>query len=130
MDKMPIPQPDRIKKRRIFLSAAHNGRKFVASSMVLQVVVNNQSEKMRVGFTTTKKLGIAVIRNRIRRRLKEVSRFVLPVEGMKGYDYVIIGRKAALDCPFDILIRDLQYLLQQFKMSYNLIDSSDSLEKE
>lgn len=114
---MPQPQPQRIKKRRIFQAATHNGRKFVAHSMVLQTLPDMGSSQMRVGFTTTKKLGNAVIRNRIRRRLKEACRFVLPIEGINGYHYVIIGRKAALDRNFELLMKDLKYLICQFKKS-------------
>lgn len=117
MDQMPMPQPQRIKKRRIFQAAAHNGRKFVAAGMVMQVIANQQATQMRVGFTTTKKLGNAVVRNRIRRRLREICRLVLPKAGLNGYDYVIIGRKGSLERPFDLLLKDLKYLLGQFKKS-------------
>jgi ribonuclease P protein component len=47
---------------------------------------------MRVGFTCSKKVGNAVARNRAKRRLREVARFVLPLHGRPGWDYVLVGR--------------------------------------
>ena len=73
------------------MRATHNGRKFVASSVILQVIPN-EKETFRVGFTTTKKLGCAVIRNKIRRRLREAVRLIFAPKALIGYDYVFIGR--------------------------------------
>lgn len=61
----------------------------------------------RFGFTVTKKLGNAVTRNRIRRRLKEVVRLVAPSRARPGCDYVLIAREAAATRPFDALEQDL-----------------------
>ncbi|MEO8650660.1 MAG: ribonuclease P protein component [Hyphomicrobiaceae bacterium] len=61
----------------------------------------------RFGFTATKKLGNAVIRNRIRRRLKEALRIVAPGRARDGCDYVLIAREAAASQPFAALERDL-----------------------
>ena len=66
---------------------------------------------MRVGFTVSKKVGNAVERNRVRRRLREVVRLA-PQAGMRpGYDYVLIGRRSALELPFDRLIEDFERAL-------------------
>ena len=115
MEKMPLPQPVRIKKRRCFLRATHNGKKFISKTMILQTVAQTKTEGMRLGFTVTKKIGHAVVRNRVRRRLKEAARFVLPVHGLNGFDYVVVGREEADEAPFDVLKRDLTYLLGLFK---------------
>lgn len=61
----------------------------------------------RFGFTATKKLGNAVTRNRIRRRLKEAVRLVAPSAARAGHDYVLIAREAAETRPFAALERDL-----------------------
>lgn len=61
----------------------------------------------RFGFTATKKLGNAVIRNRIRRRLKEVVRLVAPGAARAGFDYVLIAREVAATRSFADLERDL-----------------------
>ena len=47
---------------------------------------------MRVGFTVTKKIGNAVVRNRCKRRLRALAREVLPQAGVPGADHVLIGR--------------------------------------
>ncbi len=61
---------------------------------------------MRVGFTVSKKVGNAAERNRVRRRLREVVRLAPQAPMRPGYDYVLIGRRAALELPFDRLIED------------------------
>ncbi len=106
--------PNRIKKRKYFLAATHNGRKFVAAGMVVQIVKNNTPDKMNVGFTTTKKLGCAVIRNRVRRRLREICRLEF-LNAPKGYNYVFVGRMATIDRPFEALRKDARYILHQWQ---------------
>ncbi len=106
--------PNRIKKRKYFLAATHNGRKFVAAGMVVQIVKNNTPEQMNVGFTTTKKLGCAVIRNRVRRRLREICRLEF-CNAPKGYNYVFVGRLATIERPFESLQKDARYILWQWR---------------
>jgi len=60
----------------------------------------------RYGFTVTRKVGNAVVRNRIRRRLREAVRLV--DDGAAGTDYVLVGRRAALTLHFDRLLADLR----------------------
>ncbi|MFM9848550.1 MAG: ribonuclease P protein component [Hyphomicrobiaceae bacterium] len=61
----------------------------------------------RFGFTVTKKLGGAVVRNRIRRRLKEALRCLEPDAALPGHDYVLIARARASDLSFEQLKQDL-----------------------
>ncbi len=69
---------------------------------------------IRVGFTCSKKVGNAVARNRAKRRLREIARAVLPVEGQPGWDYVLVGRAGATaDLPFDQLQQDLSRALRK-----------------
>ena len=62
---------------------------------------------MRIGITVTKKIGNAVVRNRIKRRFRALARDVLPTAGMAGADHVLIGRAAALDRDWWALVGDL-----------------------
>lgn len=62
---------------------------------------------MRVGYTVTKKVGNAVIRNRVKRRFRELARELLPQAGVAGADHVIIGRNSAVERDFGKLRSDL-----------------------
>jgi ribonuclease P protein component len=85
------------------------GRKVTRPGFVLQALASEEAARgPRFGFTVTKKTGNAVVRNRIRRRLREVVRLSAAEVASPGVDYVLIGRRAALTLPFDRLIDDLR----------------------
>jgi ribonuclease P protein component len=99
----------RLKKRAEFVKAS-KGRRVHAASFSLQAVerpADAGEARPRFGFTVTKKLGSSVVRNRIRRRLKEALRLVPDLSARRGYDYVILARQAALDQAFPILQEEL-----------------------
>jgi ribonuclease P protein component len=97
---------ERLKRRQDFIAAA----KAVSQPMpgfILQLRQRKDTETARIGFTCTKKLGNAVMRNRIKRRLKEAVRLSFPAIAQVGCDYVVIGRSAAENRPFETLQADL-----------------------
>jgi ribonuclease P protein component len=63
--------------------------------------------RMRVGFTVTKKIGNAVVRNRCKRRLRALAREVLPAAGVAGADHVLIGRDETATRNFEAMRADL-----------------------
>lgn len=65
------------------------------------------SDELRVGFTVTKKIGNAVVRNRMKRRLRELARELLPAGGIAGADHVLIGRAGGVERDFGLLREEL-----------------------
>lgn len=95
----------RLKRRADFLRAA-KGRRAHVAAFTLQGGPSGGAG-VRFGFTLTRKVGGAVVRNRARRRLKEAARLATDLPVVAGYDYVIVGRVEALRRPFADLQRDL-----------------------
>ena len=94
----------RLRQRADFLAAA-TGARAPVSGFVLQALNRREDGPVRVGFTVSKKVGNAPERNRVRRRLREMVR-LSPARMRQGYDYVLIGRRAALGLPFERLVED------------------------
>ena len=67
----------------------------------------------RIGFTVTKKVGNAVIRNRVRRRMREAIRLLSPDLFERGHDYVLVGRFDALSVEFTTLCADIESTLKR-----------------
>lgn len=110
------PKLETIPKRADFLKAA-KARSKAAHGLVLQARDRGDADNFRVGFTVTKKVGNAVIRNRVRRRLREAARLRLSELALPGYDYVLIGRKGTIDRDFASLLGDLAYAARKVHMS-------------
>jgi ribonuclease P protein component len=101
--------PARLKKRADFVRTA-KGRRAKELAFSLQAARRtgeSEAGPPRFGFTVTKKSGGAALRNRIRRRLKEALRLAPELAARPGYDYVFLGRPAALTQDFAALQKDL-----------------------
>jgi ribonuclease P protein component len=96
---------ERIRHRADFLAAA-TGAKIHVAGFVLQMRERSDRHPPRFGFTVSKKVGNAVERNRVRRRLREIVRRLPSGRLRPGCDYVLIGRRAAMALPFDRLVQD------------------------
>jgi ribonuclease P protein component len=96
---------ERLKRRRDFLAAAA-GAKASTAGFVLQERPRGDGGPARVGFTVSKKVGGAVERNRVRRQLREIVRLSAARSLHGGSDYVMVGRRAALDMSFSRLAED------------------------
>jgi ribonuclease P protein component len=107
---------ERLRKRTDFLAAAA-GAKGHTAGFVLQMRPRGDEKPARVGFTVSKKVGNAVERNRVRRRLREVVRHTSERAFRPGCDYVLIGRQTAIVLPFDQLVRDFSGVLDRIGTS-------------
>jgi len=70
---------------------------------------------MRVGFTVTKKIGGAVVRNRMKRRFRALAREILPTKGVAGADHVMIGRAKGVEREFSQLRSELASALDRLR---------------
>jgi len=70
---------------------------------------------MRVGFTVTKKIGGAVVRNRMKRRFRALAREIVPAKGFTGSDHVMIGRVRGIERDFGLLRKDLASALESLR---------------
>ena len=98
----------RLKKNRAFQYVYRRGHSVACRNLVMLFA---PSKELKVGFSVSKKTGNAVVRNRIKRRLRECFR---PHLGdVKTGLYVIVARASAAEAAFDDLGRDVQYLLKK-----------------
>ena len=109
---------ERLRQRADFLAAAA-GSKSTAAAFVLQARKRGDSGPPRFGFTVSKKVGNAVQRNRVRRRLREVVRLSGSNRIRAGHDYVLVGRRAALKVPFARIAEDFEGALRRVHAGRN-----------
>jgi ribonuclease P protein component len=104
-----------LKKRADFL-AANAGLRTTTPGFVLLVRDRKDSDaSMRVGFTVTKKIGGAVVRNRMKRRLRALAREIIPIKGLAGADHVMIGRAKGIERDFGLLRSELSQTLDRLR---------------
>ena len=106
---------ERLKKRHEFLRVAAVRKSYARPGLVLQMArrPHPAGEAVRVGFTASRKVGSAVVRNRARRRLRAAAREILPAYGQAGADYVMIARTGTVNRPYAALCADLKAALKR-----------------
>lgn len=99
-----------IKKRVDFINVSKKGKKKFTKGFILQQYKRDLSSKentARIGFTITKKIGGAVIRNKIKRRFRSIIKEVVNNHLKKNYDYVIVANKKSLAMNYQDLKNDV-----------------------
>lgn len=114
----PAPFIDTLRKRADFLAIAKTGQRGIAQSVTLQYRAQPESNMIRVGFTATKKLGNAVVRNRSKRRLRAAIHEVLKEKPVAPCDIVLIAREGLAERDYPTLLQDLRYCLRKAGASY------------
>ena len=105
------PEPLGRLKRRAEFQRVSRGRRKPGPAFTLQAAERDPAAGVcgpRVGVTVTRKVGGAVERNRVRRRLREAVRAALPLEAREDCDYVLLARREALSRNFGALVADLR----------------------
>lgn len=98
--------------RRADFLAANRGLRIARPGFVLLVNPNNAGS-LRYGITVTKKIGNAVVRNRMKRRFRALLREMLPQTGLPGHDHVLIGRDGGVERDFAQLREELAMALSR-----------------
>ncbi len=101
-----------IRKRADFLAARKGVRANAATLRIETFKTDNTDSKPRLGLTVTKKNGNAVMRNRIKRRMRAAIICNGTGEMRAAHDYVFISRPNALNAPFDTLRHDVRTLIE------------------
>lgn len=109
-----------LKKRTDFKRLTVSGKSIKSKSFILQYKcfpdeISHDLEIVRYGLTVTKKIGNAVIRNRVKRRLRALIRDLLPSLALPFCDYVFIARYALIDQKFDLLKKEVEIALEKIK---------------
>jgi ribonuclease P protein component len=118
-ERTPCPRPQEaqrlvtLRKRSDFL-AANAGRRAATPGFVLLVRHRDDGDpSKRIGYTVSKKVGGSVVRNRMKRRFRELAREIIPVRGHAGSDHVMIGRSSGIERDFGDLRADLTKALEK-----------------
>ena len=105
----------RLRKSRDFAAVRREGKSWADRRLVL-VARRTGGEHCRFGFSVSKRVGNAVVRNRVKRKLKEAARVELLPRIEPGWDFVVIARKDAADSDYRRLNRSLQRLFKRAKL--------------
>jgi ribonuclease P protein component len=102
-----------ISARRDFLAANSAKRKATAGFVLLVRDRQDDDPAKRVGFTVTKKIGNAVVRNRMKRRFRALARDVIASQGVAGADHILIGRAGGVERDYATLRAELVKSLEK-----------------
>ncbi len=116
--------------RSDFLAIQKHGKRWTSRGLVLQVRENHMGIT-RVGYTVSKRVDKrAVVRNRIKRRLRSVAADILPSIAKTGYDYILVGRPETRLYPYKQLLSDLKWCLKRIDCYNPSVDTQAKASQE
>lgn len=101
-----------LKQNHLFSRAYHKGKGFSSSTLAMYVLPGRDKSRTLLGITVSKKRGNAVVRNRVKRRLREAYRSYLP-DLKNGRILVLVAKQAAVTAEYARLQNDLGYMLHK-----------------
>lgn len=104
-----------LKKDFDFRKVYKHGKSFANRHLVMYIL-NNKSENSRIGISVSKKVGKAIIRNKVRRRIKEAYRLNIDEKIKNGYDIVFIARVAIKDADYSDIEKSMKHLIRKSDM--------------
>ncbi len=111
-----LKRVNRLKKRYQFNYVYKSGEHFSSEHLVLYIA-SSKTKSIKVGFAVTKKVGHAVVRNKIRRRLREIVQKQLP-SLKQNYNIIVVAKESVAEASFEKLTLELTKLLKKANLFY------------
>lgn len=115
-----LPSPERLRSNAEFQQVYKEGTSFTEGQVVLYLLRIDDLSVRQIGFSVSKKLGKAVVRNKIKRRLREVYRHMLP-ELPHGYRAIVVARRSAAEAEYKQLERSVRGVLAKAGLLSNVV---------
>jgi ribonuclease P protein component len=105
-----------LKKNKEFKKVYENGKSYATRNLVIYCLNYEKGKKNRYGLSVSKKIGNAVVRNKLKRRLREIIREFEKEKEFKGYDIIFIARKPVIQIGYQHLKRDVKKLYKKMNI--------------
>ncbi|CCU79883.1 Ribonuclease P protein component [Halanaerobium saccharolyticum subsp. saccharolyticum DSM 6643] len=105
-----------LKKNKEFKKVYENGKSYATRNLVIYCLNYEKGKKNRYGLSVSKKIGNAVVRNKLKRRLREIIREFEKEKEFKGYDIIFIARKPVVQIGYQHLKRDVNKLYKKMNI--------------
>ena len=105
-----------LKKNREFKKVYDNGKSYATRNLVIYCLNYKKGKRNRYGLSVSKKIGNAVVRNKLKRRLREIIRKFEKEKEFKGYDIIFIARKPVIQLDYQSLKRNVKKLYKKMNI--------------
>ncbi|MGM0548533.1 MAG: ribonuclease P protein component [Bacillota bacterium] len=105
-----------LKKNKEFKKVYENGKSYATRNLVIYCLKYKKGKKNRYGLSVSKRVGNAVVRNKLKRRLREIIREFEKNEDFKGYEIIFIARNPVVQLNYHSLKKDVNRLLKKMNI--------------